>query len=134
MPDHGWTLTQHVEVPFYYTDKPGRDNSGGDWKADISDILVEEIVDRPEVAKNLRLRMFLRFVFPTGGQAPFGSDQWQVAPGADFTYRLPDTLRGISIAPFFRYFNGFDAGSRISFVQLLHLYPAMTVGLDKFGC
>lgn len=78
-------LTQHVEVPFYYTDKPGRDNSGGDWKADISDMLVEEIVDSPEVMKNLRLRMSLRFVFPTGGQAPFGSDQWQVAPGADFT-------------------------------------------------
>jgi len=129
--DHGWTFTQRVDVPFYYTNESGPDNSGGGWKADIADMLVEEIIDSPEVAKNLRLRTSVRFELPTGGQAPFGSDQWQLALGAGFTYRLPDTLRGMTIAPFFRYFNGFDAGSGVSRVQRLDLYPAMTVGLDK---
>jgi hypothetical protein len=129
--DHGWTFTQRVDVPFYYTNKSGPANSSGDWKADISDMLIEEIIDSQEVAKNLRLRMSLRFIFPTGGQAPFGSDQWQVAPGVGFSYRLPDTLRGMTIAPFLRYFNGFDAGSGVSFVQRLDIYPALTFGFDK---
>jgi hypothetical protein len=127
----GWTFTQRVDVPFYDTDQSGPANTGGVWKAGISDMLIEEIIDSPEIAKNLRLRTSLRFVFPTGGQAPFGSDQWQVAPGVGFSYRLPDTLRGMTIAPFFRYFNGFDAGNGVSFVQKLDLYPAMTVGFDK---
>jgi hypothetical protein len=128
--DQGWTFTQRVDVPFYDTDKSGPTNTDGVWKAGISDMLIEEIIDSPEVAKNLRLRTSLRFVFPTGGQAPFGSDQWQVAPGLGFTYRLPETLRGMTVAPYFRYYSGFDASSGVSQVQRLDISPTLTVHLD----
>ena len=126
----GWTFTQRVDVPFYDTDKSGPANTDGAWKAGISDMLIEEIIYSPEVAKNLRLRTSLRFVFPTGGQSPFGSDQSQVAPGLGFTYRLPETLRGMTVAPFFRYYSGFDASSGVSQVQRLDISPTLTVHLD----
>jgi hypothetical protein len=129
--DQGWTFTQRVDLPFYDTDKSGPANPGGVWRASIADMLIEEIIDSPEIAKNLRLRTSLRFVFPTGGQAPFGSDQWQVAPGLGFTYRLPETLRGMTVAPFFRYYSGFDASNGVSQVQRLDISPAISVNLDQ---
>jgi len=107
----GWTFTQRFDVPFYYTDAPGPGNAGGGWKGRFSDILVEEIFDTPEVAKNVRLRGSLRLVLPTGGESPFGADQWQVAPGFGGTWQLPDVWRGMTVAPYARYYYGFSAGS-----------------------
>jgi hypothetical protein len=120
----GWTFTQRVDVPFYYTDKTGPANTSGDYAFHVSDALVEEIFDTPDVAKNFRFRASVRLVFPTGGQSPFGSDQWQVAPGAGFNWRLPDLLRGVTFAPYARYFFGFDPRSPgVTTVRRLDLFP-----------
>ncbi len=73
---HGWTFTQRIDLPVYYTDKVGPDNPAGGWKAGIADWFVEESFVSPEVATNLKLSTSVRFVFPTGGSAPFGSDQY----------------------------------------------------------
>ncbi|MGB8433302.1 MAG: hypothetical protein WCE38_03455 [Burkholderiales bacterium] len=120
----GWTFTQRADVPFYYTDKAGPANTSGGYEFRVSDALVEEIFDTPNVAKNFRLRASVRFVFPTGGQSPFGSDQWQVAPGAGFNWRLPELMRGVTIAPYARYFFGFDPRSPgVTTVRNLNLFP-----------
>lgn len=107
----GWTFTQRVDLPLYYTNASGPGNPDGGWKGKFSDIFVEEIFDTPEVAKNVRLRGSLRLVMPTGGDSPFGSDQWQVAPGFGGNWRIPDLWGGVTIAPYVRYFYGFSAGS-----------------------
>lgn len=122
----GWTFTQRVDVPFYYTDKPGPANTSGGYEFRVSDALVEEIFDTPDVAKDFRLRTSVRFVFPTGGQSPFGSDQWQVAPGVGFNWRLPELLRGVTVAPYARYFFGFDPRSqRVKTVRNLNIFPSV---------
>jgi hypothetical protein len=33
----GWTFTQRVDLPVYYTDKVGPDNPTGEWKTGIGD-------------------------------------------------------------------------------------------------
>ena len=81
---NGWTFTQRVDVPFYYTDKVGSANPQGAWSFGLSDAYIEEIFDTPDLAHNFRPRFSVRLVAPTGGEAPFGQDQWQVAPGAGF--------------------------------------------------
>jgi hypothetical protein len=127
----GWTFTQRVDVPFYYTNKPGGGNPDGDWKFGLSDIFVEEIFDTPDVAKNFRLRASVRLVTPTGGESPFGSDQWQVAPGVGFNWRFPDVLRGVSIVPYARYFFGFDPRSPgVTTTRRLDLFPEVDFKLD----
>jgi hypothetical protein len=127
---NGWTFTQRVDVPFYYTNKSGPANADGGWKADISDMYVEEIFTTPDVAKDLNLLASVRFVAPTGGQSPFGKDQWQWAPALGFTYRMPDALHGVVVAPLARYFSGFDVAGGVKREQLLDLYPTVTFGLD----
>ena len=52
----GWTFTQRLDVPLYYTDATGPANPDGGWKGRFSDIFVEEIFDTPDVAKNFRFR------------------------------------------------------------------------------
>ena len=127
----GWTFTQRIDVPMFVTDAPGPDNEGGGWKFGLSDLYLEEIVDTPELAGGLRLRASLRVVFPTGGQAPFGADQWQVAPGVGVHWRLPDAGRGVTFAPYARYFHGFDPRtSGIRTKRSWTLYPTATFGLD----
>ena len=122
----GWTFTQRVDVPFYYTDRVGPANTSGDYAFHLSDALVEEIFDTPDLAKNFRLRASVRLVFPTGGQSPFGSDQWQIAPGAGFNWRLPEVLRGVTIAPYARYFFGFDPRSPgVTSVRRLDIFPTV---------
>jgi len=122
----GWTFTQRVDVPFYYTNKAGPANPSGDYDFHVADSYIEEIFDTPDVAKNFRLRTSLRLVFPTGGQSPFGSDQWQIAPGAGFNWRLPEVLRGVTIAPYARYFFGFDPRSPgVTTVRRLDLFPTV---------
>jgi hypothetical protein len=42
----------------------------------------------------------VRFVFPSPKPSPFGTDnQYQVAPMLGFSYRMPDVLRGVTLAP-----------------------------------
>ena len=128
----GWTFTQRVDVPFLYTDKPGPANSDGEWKFGLGDIFVEEIFDTPDVAKNFRLRGSVRLVTPSGGESPFGSDQWQVAPGVGFNWRFPDVLRGVTIVPYARYFFGFDARSPdVTTVRKLSLFPEVDFKLNE---
>ena len=127
----GWTFTQRVDVPFYYTDKQGPANTSGGYEFRLSDAFIEEIFDTPDVAKNFRLRGSVRLVFPTGGESPFGSDQWQVAPGAGFNWRLPDVGRGMTVAPYFRYFYGFDPGSStVTTNRRLDIFPSVDFKLD----
>ena len=128
---NGWRFTQRVDVPFYYTNKSGPDNAGGGWKADISDMYVEEIFTTPEVAKKLTLLASVRFVFPTGGKSPFGKDQWQWAPALGLSYEMPEALHGVTVAPLARYFSGFDVGEGTKRQQLLDLYPTVAFGLDE---
>jgi hypothetical protein len=128
--ENGWTFTQRVDVPIYYTDKSGPANPGGGWKGGLSDIFIEEIFDTPEIMKDLRLKASVRFVFPTGGQEPFGSDQYQWAPMVGLTYRRPDLWRGVTIEPVVRYFSGFDTRNDATRVQRLDIYPHVTFGLN----
>ena len=128
----GWTFTQRLDLPFYYTDASGPANPGGDWKSRASDFLVEEIFDTPEVAKNLRLRGSLRLVVPTGGESPFGADQWQVAAGFGANWRLPDVWRGVSVEPYARYFYGFAAGDPgVTTRRSWNIFPTVSFGLSE---
>jgi hypothetical protein len=127
----GWTFTQRADLPLYYTDATGPDNPGGGWKFGVSDFLVEEIIDTPELAKDFRLRGSVRLVFPTG-EAPFGADQWQVAPGFGFTWRFPEAGRGVTVAPYARYFYGFDAGSAsVTTKRQWNIFPTVTFGMSE---
>jgi hypothetical protein len=125
----GWTFTQRADLPFYYTDASGPANPDGGWKGRLADVFVEEIFDTPEVAKNVRLRGSLRVVFPTGGESPFGSDQWQVAPGFGGSWRFPDTWRGVTVAPYARYFYGFSEGAGVTTKRSWSIFPTVTFGL-----
>jgi len=131
----GWVFTQRADLPFYDTNATGPANPGGGWKFGVSDFMIEEIIDGPDVAKNFRLRGSLRLVFPTGGQAPFGADQWQIAPMFGMNWRLPDAWNGVTIAPFARYSYGFDAGSPgVTTIRSWTIYPEVTFGLaDKWS-
>lgn len=126
----GWTFTQRIDVPFYYTDEPGPANRDDRWRVDRADAFVEEILDTPEVAKNLRLRLSARLLFPTGRDSPFGNGVWQLAPGFGATYRMPQLLGGVTLSPYVRYF--FSYAKRIddaSEVRRLELFPAATFKL-----
>lgn len=127
----GWTFTQRIDLPMYYTDASGPDNINGDWKFGGSDAFVEEIFDTPEVAKNVRLRSSFRLVFPTGGQPPFGADQWQAALGFGGNIRAPDLGRGVTFAPYARYFYGFNEGAGVSTKRRWDFFPSVTVALNQ---
>lgn len=103
----GWEFTQRIDAPFVYTDEKGTANPAGAWSFGFGNMLAEEIALSPEVAAGLRLRGSVRLVFPTGKAAPFGSSQYQWAPGAGAVYRRPDLWRGVTLEPYVRYFSGF---------------------------
>jgi len=127
---NGWTFTQRVDVPFYYTDKVGSANPQGAWSFGLSDAYIEEIFDTPDLAHNFRPRFSVRLVAPTGGEAPFGQDQWQVAPGAGFAWRLPDVGRAMTVSPYVRYFIGFDPQSPdVKTVRNLNVIPTVTFAI-----
>lgn len=126
----GYSFTQRIDLPFYYTNASGPDNSGGDWKFGASDLFIEEILDGPDVARNFRLRASLRLVTPTGGQSPFGSDQWQIAPMFGVNWRLPE--HGVTIAPYARYSYGFDERhSGVTTKRSWNLFPEVTFTLAE---
>jgi len=101
--DGGWTFTQRAYLPLvYYTDRTGPENPGGGWKAGTGDWFFDETFTTPELAKNTRGILGARFILPTGGGAPFGGGQYQVAPFAGMSFAFPDS--GLTITPLFRYF------------------------------
>lgn len=96
----------------------------------FSDMFSEEIFDTPDVAKNFHWRGSVRLVTPTG-ESPFGSDQWHVVPGGGFNWRLPDVWRGLTVAPYLRYFYGVDAQSPgVRTVRRLDIFPSVDFKLD----
>jgi hypothetical protein len=124
----GWTFTQRADLPVYYTDKSGSENPTGAWKAGISDWFIEEIFTTPDLAPNFRMFGSVRFVFPTGGGSPFGSEQYQWAPAAGATYGMPD--RGITLSPHARYFMSFHATEPgAAKIRKLDLYPTVAFAL-----
>jgi hypothetical protein len=128
----GWTFTQRIDVPLVYTDDKGSANPAGGWAFGFGNALVEEIFETPELAADLRLRGSVRVVFPTGKDAPFGSSQYQWAPGAGLTYDLPQLGRGVTLEPFVRYFSGFAATApNVKLVREWDLYPTATVVLGS---
>lgn len=131
--ENGWVFRQRADVPMLYTDNTGPGNSGGGYSGGIGNILIESILDTPDVAPNLFLRTSLRLVFPSPKPAPFGTDnQYQVAPMLGLNYRMPEVLRGVTLAPFVRYFWGFNAtqpGTLL--VNSLHVYPNIEFRLDN---
>jgi hypothetical protein len=127
---HGWTFVQRADLPFLYTDALGPANPDGDWKFRAGDFMIEEILNTPEVAPNMRLFGSVRLVFPTGGEFPFGADQWQVAPAVGLIYSRPDLWRGTTFFPLARYFFGFDTQSPgVTEIRRLDLFPTVTLGL-----
>jgi hypothetical protein len=130
--DNGWTFTQRVDLPLIYTNESGAGNAGGGWSGGIGDLLIQESFTSPEIAKNLRVIANLRFLFPTGKQAPFGSSQYQWAPGAGLIYEMPDTWYGVTLTPSARYFSGFDPQhANVSLTRELDLYPGATFALSE---
>lgn len=126
----GWTFVQRADLPFFYTDAPGPANTGGDWETGVGDALIEEILTTPEVAPNTRLFGSVRLVFPTGGESPFGADQWQVAPAIGVLYSRPDLWRGVTLLPLARYAYGFDTRSPgVTEIRRLDLFPIAIFGL-----
>jgi hypothetical protein len=129
--ESGWTFTQRIDVPMIYTNSTGPGNPYGGYTGGMGDAFIEEIFDTPEVAKNLTIRASVRFVFPTGRGSPFGSGQNQWAPALGVTYRMPDVLNGVTLAPLARYFSGFNPdNSTITTTQSLNLFPAATFRID----
>lgn len=128
--DEGWTFTQRIDVPLIYTDASGPGNPGGGYSGGVGDAFIEEIFDSPEAAPNFRWRASVRFVFPTGKQKPFGSSQYQWAPGGGFTWAFPEVWGGVTLTPFVRYFSGFaPQHDNVQEVRKLDLYPAASFEL-----
>jgi len=125
----GWTFTQRVDLPFYYTDRRGSENPDGEWKAGLGDWFVEESLTTPELAKATRATLGVRFVFPTGGLSPFGSGQYQWAPSAALTYTSAEL--NATFAPLARYFMSYHANEAgAGQVRRLDLYPQVTKRFD----
>ena len=130
--DNGWTFRQRADVPMIYTDNTGPGNPDGGYSGGIGNIMIESIIDTAEIAPNLSLRTSLRLVAPSPKPSPFGTDnQYQVAPLLGFSYRMPDVLAGVTVAPFARYFWGFNATEpNVKLVNSLNLFPAVDFRLD----
>lgn len=130
--ENGGVFRQRVDVPMIYTDNTGPGNPGGTYSGGIGNIMIESIYDTPDIAPGLSLRTSLRFVFPSPKPSPFGTDnQYQVAPLIGITYRMPDALSGVTLAPFARYFWGFHATEpNTQLINSLNLFPSVDFRLD----
>ncbi len=130
--DDGVTFTQRLDLPMIYTNDSGAGNPGGGWSGGLGDFFIEEIFESPEVARNLRWKASVRFVFPTGRQKPFGSSQYQWAPAGGVIYAMPDALDGVTLQPYVRWLSGFAPQyDNVKEVRTLDLYPAATFGLPQ---
>lgn len=130
---NGWVATLRGDLPLLYTNNTGPAKPQGGYSGGVGNALIEPIVDTPEVLPNLTLRASVRFVFQSPKGSPFGTgDQYQIAPGAGFTLRIPDVLRGVTVSPYLRWFRGFDPETpSTQLVSTLNLFPAITFGLAE---
>jgi len=130
---NGWIATLRTDVPMIYTDNTGPANSNGGYSGGIGNVFFEPILDTAQLLPNLTFRTSLRYILQSPRGLPFGrDDQDQIAPGAGFTYRMPDTLRGVTFSPYLRWIRGFNAdqpGTQL--VSTLQVIPATTFRLDE---
>jgi hypothetical protein len=106
------------------------DNPNGDRKAGIGDWFVEEIYLSPEVSKNIKWSTSLRLVFPTGGDSPFGGNQYQAAPSVGLSYSMPE--HKTTFYPLLRYFFSYHAtDDNAGKVRRLDIFPQVTVGFGE---
>jgi hypothetical protein len=69
-------------------------------------------------------------VWPTGGQSPFGNEQYQWAPALYLTYRLPVHGYDVTLQPLGRYYLGYRADrADAQAVRKLDLYPKIVFDL-----
>jgi hypothetical protein len=128
---NGWIATLRGDLPLLYTNNTGPAKRSGGYSGGVGNALVETIIDTPEVLPNLTLRASVRFVFQSPKGSPFGTgDQYQIAPGAGLTLRMPDVLRGVTVSPYLRWFRGFDPETPSPrLISSLNLFPAITFRL-----
>lgn len=126
-----WIATLRTDVPVLYTNNKGPANRDGGYALGIGNVFFEPILDTAPVLPNLTLRTSLRFVLKSPDGPPFGVDnQYQIAPGAGFTYRMPDVLRGVTFSPYFRWIRGFNGDeSSTQLIDTLQMIPATTFRL-----
>jgi hypothetical protein len=125
----GATFTQRIDLPMYYTNKVGPDNTTGGWQAGIGDWFLESTYLSPEIDKNMKWSTSLRLVFPTGGKSPFGSSQYQVAPSIGFLASRPENK--LTFNPVARYFYSYHAtDDSAAKVRRWDIYPTLTKGFD----
>jgi hypothetical protein len=126
-----WIATLRTDVPMLYTNNTGQANPEGGYSGGIGNIFFESILDTAQVVPNLTLRTSLRFVLKSPEGPPFGPDnQYQIAPGAGFTYRMPDLLRGVTFSPYFRWVRGFNGDKPSTrLISTLQVIPATTFRL-----
>jgi hypothetical protein len=128
---NGWIATLRTDVPMLYTNNTGPANPEGGYSGGIGNIFFEPILDTAPVLPNLTFRTSLRFVLKSPRGAPFGPDnQYQIAPGAGFTFRMPDVLRGITFSPYVRWLRGFNGDEPSTLlISTLQVIPATTFRL-----
>ena len=122
----GWKFTQRFDLQYVVTNKTGPADPGGVWQGHIGDATIEEIFDAPRLRDDFRPWTSVRFVAPTGGPAPFGSDQWQVALAFGTSRRSGHLLAGLAMSPYARYSWGFSPqDSGVTLVHKLNLFPTI---------
>ncbi|MCK7577545.1 MAG: hypothetical protein MZV65_18225 [Chromatiales bacterium] len=128
----GWRFTGRVDVPFLYTNKEGSGNPDGDWEFHVGDSLTELYATSPPVAPHLTLGGSLRLVWPTGGQPPFGAEQYQWAPASTSTIacRISATASPSIHSPaILMSYHASSAGA--AKIRKLDLYPRVTPDLPE---
>lgn len=130
---NGWIATLRTDVPMLYTNNTGPAKTEGGYSGGIGNIFFESILDTAQLQPNLTFRTSLRLVLKSPKGAPFGiGNQYQIAPGAGFTYRMPDALSGVTFSPYLRWLRGFNADAPgIQLVSTLQVIPAITFRLDE---
>lgn len=128
-----WIATFRADVPILYTNNEGPANRGGGYAAGIGNVFFEPILDTATVLPNLTLRTSLRFILKSPDGPPFGVDnQYQIAPGAGFTYRMPEVLRGVTFSPYIRWIRGFNGDQPdTQLTDTLQVIPATTFRLAE---
>jgi hypothetical protein len=128
-----WIATLRADVPILYTNNEGPANRDGNYAAGIGNVFFEPILDTAPVLPNLTLRTSLRFILKSPDGPPFGVDnQYQFAPGAGFTYRMPEVLRGVTFSPYVRWIRGFDGDQPdTQLTDTVQVIPATTFRLAE---
>jgi hypothetical protein len=128
----GWIATLRADVPLLYTNNNAPAHTGSGYSGGVGNIFFEGILDTPQLVPNMTVRVSLRYVLESPKGAPFGvGNQEQIAPGAGFTYRMPDVLNGVTFSPFVRWLRGINAdqpGTRL--ISTLQVIPATTFRIN----